>query len=195
MIKASTAKQWTTRRACTHGDLNATNVAIDASPPTNPQAYIFDAAGMKADFEFRDLATLEVTTLLFNSVGIDDDLLPVCRVLYDNDFMPAESASRPTNGALVQNIVVMVRAIRSHFVTEQQQMCYVLMVFDAVLRQLSGLGIQPSPNKVRNPLLACYVANRVCKWMRNVTPQLFPPAQSGEMDALLDIQSTNVGVT
>ena len=89
-LKQLTAKDWATRRTCIHGDLNATNIAIDASHPGNPQAYIFDAAGMKADFEFRDLATLEITTILFNSIGVDQQLFQACRKFYQDEFVPTK---------------------------------------------------------------------------------------------------------
>lgn len=172
-LKASNAKQWATRRSCSHGDLNATNVAIDASEPNNPQAYIFDAAGMKPDFEFRDLATLEVTTILFNSVGIDNQLIKASRAFYGSDFLPVENLDANTNGQLTQNVFAMITAIRSLFQTDLQKAAYALLVFDAALRQLSGLGFQSSPNKVKNPLHACYLAAWAAKWLNVMFPQLF----------------------
>jgi hypothetical protein len=46
-------------------------------------------------------------------------------------------------------------------------------VFSAVMQQLSGLGIQSSPNKVRNPLHACYLAAWVSNWLQSIVPELF----------------------
>ncbi len=172
-LKASRAKHWATCRNCTHGDLNTTNVAIDASLPDNPQAYIIDAAGMKGDFDFRDLATLEVTTVLFNSVGIDEQLMQVCRPFYENDFLPTGAPDSASTSQFTQNVFAMIAAIRSCFESKQQKTAYALLVFDAALRQLFGLGIQPSPNKIRNPLHACYLAAWVSKWLKNVAPELF----------------------
>ncbi|HEY7330646.1 MAG TPA: response regulator [Gemmataceae bacterium] len=173
LLKESKASQWATCRNCTHGDLNATNIAIDTSLPDNPQAYIFDAAGMKADFEFRDLATLEVTTILFNSVGIEEQLIRACHAFYESDFLPTAPLDSATASPLTRNVFAMILGIRSLFHTDLEQAAYALLVFDAALRQLSGLGIQPSPNKVRNPLHACYLAAWISNWLKNVAPGLF----------------------
>ncbi len=172
LLKTSDARKWATRRTCTHGDLNATNVAIDASLPKSHQAYIFDAGWMQADLDCRDLATLEITTTLFNSVAIDDQLIHASKEFYDKEFLPPSLVSAPT--PFVQNVYSMISAIRSRMQTEQQQKAYSLLVFSAAMQQLSGLGIQPSPNKVRNPLHACLLAAWVSNWLRNVAPELFP---------------------
>lgn len=177
MLKASNTKQWATRRNCTHGDLNATNVAIDATQSDNPQAYIFDAAGMRADFDFRDIATLEVTSILFNSVNIDPQLIHASRFLYQNDFLPALSPATTTSGFTL-NVLNTIIAIRSQFQDDQKKATYALLVFDAALRQLSGLGFQPSPNKVKNPLHACCLASWSAKWLLAIAPQLFSPTEA-----------------
>jgi hypothetical protein len=173
ILKESKTKIWATRRNCTNGDLNATNVAIDASVAGEPQAYIFDAAGMKADFACRDLATLEITTVLFNSVGIDEQLIRACQVFYGETFLPTEMPSVGTANPFTQNVFSMITAIRSRFQSEQQRTVYALLVFDAALRQLFGLGIQPSPNKVRNPLHACFLAAWAARWLKSIAPGLF----------------------
>jgi CheY-like chemotaxis protein len=171
-LRSSSSRIWARNRRCVHGDLNATNIAIDADDNENPQAYIFDAAGMRADLELRDFATLEITTILFNSYGIEDELVNVCHVMYKNDLLPTY-ASGSTVTAMSQNVLTMMQAIRSRLLTDQDVAAYALLVFDAVLRQLSGLGIQPSPNKVRNPVHACCLAAWVAQWMKNVVPDLF----------------------
>lgn len=43
---ANNAAIWVRRISCTHGDLNATNIAIDLGAPGRPHAYVFDAAGI-----------------------------------------------------------------------------------------------------------------------------------------------------
>lgn len=170
-LKASATKLWATRRNCTHGDLNATNIAIDVTQPENPQAYVFDAAGMRADFDFRDLATLEVTSILFNSVGVDQQLIQVACLFYQSDFLPARPAS--TISDFAQNVFDTIIAIRSWLQHDHQKTVYALLVFDAALRQLCGLGFQPSPNKVKNPLHACYLAAWAAKWLTAIAPHLF----------------------
>ena len=173
LLKASNARTWANRRACTHGDLNATNVAIDASLPTDPQAYIFDPGWMEADFEFRDLATLEVTTILFSSVGIDEQLIHASKMFYETEFLPPTAPSAPSISPFAQNVQSMISAIRSRLQSEQQKKAYALLVFSAAVQQLSGLGLQPSPNKVRNPHHACYLASCVSSWLKNIAPELF----------------------
>jgi CheY-like chemotaxis protein len=172
-LKASAAKHWATRRNCTHGDLNATNIAIDASQPENPQAYVFDAAGMRADFDFRDLATLEVTSILFNSVGVDQQLIHASRIFYQDEFLPTLPPSAATT-TFTQNVFSTIFAIRSRFQVDQQKVTFTLLVFDSALRQLCGIGFQPSPNKVKNPLHACYLAAWAAKWLTIIAPHLFP---------------------
>ena len=172
-LSMTTTRIWATKRHCNHGDLNATNIAIDADSPDDPQAYIFDAAGMQVDFELRDLATLEISTILFNANGTDDQLVQACQGMYRDSFLPSDLPHVPPGAALAQNVVSMIAAIRSRCKTIPEQTAYALLVFDAVLRQLSGLGIQPSPNKVRNPLHACALAETVARWLRVVAPVLF----------------------
>ncbi len=169
-LKQSAAKHWSARRRCTHGDLNATNVAIDATDPAKPQAYIFDAAGMRADFEHRDLATLEVTTILFNSASTDE-LLASSQAFYDDGFIP-KAARRPASD-FARNAIATIHAIRSRFHDDAAKTAYACLLFGAAMQQLSGLGLQPSPNKVRNPVHACYLAAWIAKWLRALAPHLF----------------------
>ena len=169
-IKASVQRRWAAKIECNHGDLNATNVAIDAGAEENPQAYIFDGAGVKPDLDSRDLATLEVTTILFNSVGVDDDFFKDCAQLYATTFVPKELGGRPST--FTRNVCSFVRTIRLTMKSEQQQSMYALMAFDAALRQLSGLGLQPSPNKVRNPQHACMLASWIAGWLARVAPEI-----------------------
>ena len=189
-LKTSQAKQWAHRRNCTHGDLNATNIAIDLTDLSNPQAYIFDAAGMKPDLDFRDLATLEVTTVLFNSIGVDRELVQSCRQFYASEFMPAIGNELSHADPFVQNVSNLIFAIRSRFVSREHQVVYALLVFDAALRQLSGLGLQPSPNKIRIPAHACYLAVWAAGWLRAVAPELFvQPAASPDATTSRESQS------
>lgn len=175
-LKASSVKLWATRRSCTHGDLNATNVAIDTRAPGSFRAYIFDAAGMKADFELRDLATLEITTVLFNSVALHSQLVDACRGFYESEFLPTELTVSSAFSNLSRNVPHLISAIRSRFKTEQERRVYAVLVFDAALRQLFGIGVQPSPNKIKNPLHACMVASWVARWLKKVAPDLFTTA-------------------
>jgi hypothetical protein len=115
----SNAKIWATRCNCNHGDLNATNIAIDPAPAT-PQAYIFDAAGVQSDFRLRDLATLEVTTILFNSPFMDGQF-EACKVAYAESFLPEDGSAR--SSGLVENILGLVRALRSRVESKDRLRC------------------------------------------------------------------------
>ncbi len=163
-IRSSAEKCWTNRRSCVHGDLNATNVAIDTTQEGHPEAYIFDPAGMKADFALRDLAMLEVTTIVFNAAEAHEGLLDACRPFFSGEFLPKVSPP-PISSALTRNILSLISAIRENVVTEGERTVYALLVFDAVLVQLSGLGIQPSHNKVRSPAAACRMAEWIAEWV------------------------------
>lgn len=173
LLKTANARQWAIRRACTHGDLNASNVAIDASLPNKPQAYIFDAGWMEADFEYRDLATLEVTTILFNSVGTDEQLIHASKTLYGSEFLPIALPIEQSASPFFQNVHSMITAIRSRMQANHQKKAYALLVFSAAIQQLSGLGIQSSPNKVRSPLHACHLAAWASNWLKSIAPELF----------------------
>jgi hypothetical protein len=165
---------WADRRACIHGDLNATNVAVDIGNPGRPQAYIFDAAGMQADLEFRDLSTLEVTTILYNSNGLDTRLLQACRPFYSDAFLPEAFALDPGSAPIIRNVASMLLSIRTHVrqLGKEKESAYAMLVFDAVMRQLFGLGVQPSRNKIKNPLHACYLAAWTAHWIRRVNELL-----------------------
>lgn len=169
-LKQSAAKHWSPRRRCTHGDLNATNIAINASDPAEPQAYIFDAAGVRADFECRDLATLEVTSILFNSVDADD-LLPSSEIFYGGEFAPSPDGYC-TASPFTRNVLAGIHAIRGRFRDEGTKVAYALLLFNAALQQLSGLGLQSSPNKVRNPVHACHLAAWIARMAQTARPSV-----------------------
>ncbi|MCX5659244.1 MAG: hypothetical protein NTW19_05915 [Planctomycetota bacterium] len=171
-LKKSAVKHWANRLNCSHGDLNATNIAIDLTQPDNPQPYIFDAAGIRADLEFRDLATLEVTSILFNSGGSDHDILALVKPFYDKEFLPKPINAKLLSGAtgVGQNICSVILAIRSQ-INVKQHSAYALLVFDAALRQLFGLAYQP--NKIKTPIHACFLAAWTAKWLTLIAPRLF----------------------
>jgi hypothetical protein len=87
-------------------------VAIDASPRQSPQAYIFDAGWMEADFGLRDLATLEVTTILFNSAQMNEDFVYVTTLLYDSGFIPGSLRADVEVADFAGNSHALIAAIR-----------------------------------------------------------------------------------
>jgi len=171
-LAKNTAQIWVRRRACIHGDLNATNVAVDPDHQDRPQAYIFDAAGMNPDLDLRDLATLEVTTLLFNSHGPDQKLLPTCRQFYQDGILPAAIFIPDDATPLIRNTVHLIAEIRKRVSASGDGTNYALVVFNAVLMQLFGLTVQPSRNKITHPLHASLLASWAALWLRKLAPDL-----------------------
>lgn len=174
-LAACSALVWVRRRSCIHGDLNATNVAVDTEHTDRPQAYIFDAAGMHPDLEYRDLATLEVTTLLFNSHGPDQKLLSVCRPFYRDGIAPTTFSVPDEATPLIGNAVHLIAQIRKHVAQSGDEKNYALAVFNAVVMQLFGLAVQPNRNKILHPLHAGLLASWTAAWLRQLAPGLFPP--------------------
>lgn len=168
---SSMEKCWAPRRHCIHGDLNATNVAIDADNEGAPQAYIFDAAGVTADFELRDLATLEITTILFNSVGIDADFFEACQVFYSAVFLP-EKPSEPSSD-FARNVFTLIFEIRKQLIKPTERVAYALLLFNTALAQMYGLGVQSSPNNIKSPIHACMLASWIADWIPHIAPSLF----------------------
>lgn len=179
-VKATEYRPWASRRACIHGDLNATNIAIDTTDPNRPEAYIFDAAGMQPDLEYRDLATLEATTILFNSFGFDLQLIQTCRPFYEREFIPSSLAIPDETAPLIKNVIRLLTALRARVASEGKQQVYSLLMFNAVMQQMSGLGFQPSPNKIRNPMHACVLAAWVSRSLQHMVPEVFLAAGSVE---------------
>ncbi len=173
-LAKSSVQIWVRRRACIHGDLNATNVAVDPDHQDRPQAYIFDAAGMNQDLDLRDLATLEVTTLLFNSHGPDQKLLPECRQFYQDKILPAAVTVPEDATPLIRNTVHLIAEIRKRISETGEGTNYALVVFNAVMMQLFGLTVQPSRNKVTHPLHASVLASWAAAWLRALAPELVP---------------------
>jgi hypothetical protein len=171
-VAANEAPIWVRLRSCIHGDLNATNVAIDEGAADRPRAYIFDAAGMQSDLEFRDLAALEVTTLLFNSHGPDQRLLPTCRPFYQSSISPPPVAVPPDATPLVANSVRLLAVIRSQVDASGQGKNYALLVFNAVMMQMFGLAEQPNRNKVANPLHTAMLASWASTWLSSLAPEI-----------------------
>lgn len=173
-LRQNTDTIWVRERTCTHGDLNATNIAIDPTGDGRPRAYVIDPGGVTTEPDLRDLAYLEVTTLLFYSAGEENRLLHACQGYYDAD-MRADGIEPPAEATpFVRNTIALVRAIRRHAAGCQDARLYPALVFDAALRQLLGLAIQPKRNKVLHPLHARFLASWAGEWAARLAPELFP---------------------
>lgn len=146
-IKACDRKIWTKRRNCIHGDLNATNVALDESEVGRPRAFIFDAAGVHADLACRDMAVLEVTAVLFLADTIFEQHFYKLQSLYSHESTRAVS-DLSDSPSVIQNMITFILSIRAAVAIAQDEALYPLLLFDAVLIQLGGLAAQRTHNKV-----------------------------------------------
>lgn len=172
-LATNSTLMWIKQRACTHGDLNASNVAIDPGAPSRPRAFIFDPGGVHADHEFRDLACLEVTALLFSADPSEGGLVSFCRGYYE-DALGEKGISIPDKASpYAKNVIRLIQAIRAHVAASPDPNTYSLLLFDATLRQLFGLAFQAKRNKVVYPIHACYLAAWAAEWAARQNPSLF----------------------
>jgi hypothetical protein len=170
-LRISAQQIWVRRQSCTHGDLNATNIALE-EVDGGYRGYIFDAAGMKADTAMRDLAMLEVTSLLHQPSPSCEDLVFKCQSLYnDGVTMPAVALSEETS-QIVRNTFHLIQEIRRHALSPDNAPGYALMVFDCAMIQLGGLAIQSHQNKITNPESAVKLAELAANWLLAVAPTL-----------------------
>lgn len=176
VLRKRTDPIWVCRRSCVHGDLNATNIAIDSINDEPPHAFIFDAAGVHADVDLRDLAVLETTTLLFTDGKEVEQHFQLFKEYYDDVLPRTSPASSPTLPALVSNIMCFLTAIRFEVAQTKHPEVYPLMLFDTILIQLGGLSVQPSFNKIvslaRARDLVFWVTTWVTSWLPHVSKEL-----------------------
>lgn len=157
---------WVPIRACNHGDLNSTNVALD-SESEQIRAYIFDAAGVKQDVSLRDFATLEVTSLLHHARGVGTGMVLDCADLYDLAVVLPENFNVGNGSDLLRNTRALVASIR-RYAARAHPAVYALMVYDVAMLQLGGLAIELSGNKISDPKEAAILAGMVAKWYRQI---------------------------
>ena len=185
-LRENTNIIWVRERTCTHGDLNATNIAIDPHAEGRPRAFVIDPGGVTAELDLRDMAYLEVTTLLFYSTGEEHRLLQDCRGFYEADLR-ADGIDPPAGSTpFVRNAMALIHAIRHHVAGCPDVRLYPAIVFDAALRQLLGLAIQPKRNKVLHPIHARYLASWAGDWASKIVPEVFGPrpvAVAGDSEA------------
>ena len=161
-----------TSQACNHGDLNITNVALDMSPDT-VDAYIFDAANMTPAVNVRDLAMLEVTSLLHQPPDGEQGLVGYCAAMYDDFVVAPENMSLGDGSDRNRNTLKFIAEIRKHALKRACGTIYALMVFDAAIMQLGGLAYEVSGNKITNPTDAALLGTLVADWLRRVAPEFF----------------------
>jgi CheY-like chemotaxis protein len=149
-------------RPIVHGDLHMSNVALD-STPHGLDAYIFDAGVIRRSTAGRDVAVLEVSTLLHQRLDFDT-LIHVCSVIYDASTPLDENTFASVTDPLAQNIIEFVRGLRTGANAWNLLEIYALLVFDFALIQLGGLSFGTSGNRIADPRAAGAVAAFVARW-------------------------------
>ena len=184
-LRSSERLVWVKRRNCTHGDLNATNVAIEAVADAY-HAYIIDGAGMRCDTAIRDFAMLEVTTLLHRSADTKANVTRLCDELYANSNTDASDPHDLTEWSDVErNTFHFIREIRKQSLRLSDLFTYALLVFDCAMIQLGGLAVQSHGNKITSPKDAAEVADFSARWLELVDPKLRP--EIGHERAFTDV--------
>jgi CheY-like chemotaxis protein len=170
-LRVSNKELWVNRQSCTHGDLNATNIAIEVVED-GYRAYIFDAEGIQADTAIRDLAMLETTLLLHQrNLPPGMSLVEECKAVYATGVSVPKLV--PTeNPPLVQNSLKLIREIRHHVLQKDQIQPYALMVFDCAMLQLGGLAVQSRGNRIANPQDAVRLAELAASWLVSLAPEI-----------------------
>ena len=170
-LRVNKKELWVNRQSCTHGDLNATNIALEAAEG-GYRAYIFDAEGIQADTAIRDLAMLETTILLHQrNLPEGKSLVEECKTVYLAGVGVPEVLTNESL-PLVQNAFKLIREIRKQVLQRNQISAYALMVFDCAMLQLGGLAVQSRGNKIASPQDAVRLAQLAANWLSSVAPEI-----------------------
>lgn len=170
-LRVNNKELWVNRQSCTHGDLNATNIALEAVED-GYRAYIFDAEGIQADTTIRDLAMLETTLLLHQQIlPQGKSLVEECKAAYATGVGVPEMVPNE-NLPLIKNSLKLIREIRHQVLQKNQISSYALMVFDCAMLQLGGLTVQSRGNKIANPKDAVRLAELAANWLSSVAPEI-----------------------
>ena len=171
-IRESTHTVRYERQSCRHGDLNYTNIALEESTEDSIEAFIFDASGCKPGASLRDLAMLEVTTLL-HQTPVDGHSIVRRAVSLFAEIGEVEENDNEKLSHQVANTVRFIRALRNEAQQRDSQNTYSLLVFDNAMMQLGGLGFGSSFNKIHDPQDAALLVALSCHWLTQVAPELF----------------------
>lgn len=171
-LKGNTSSVWIRTRNCNHGDLHAKNVAIDVG--VSPvRAFIFDTGAMNPALNVRDLALLEVTSLLFPQPLDDTSLVQACECLYGDRVDPPENLDLANGTFQARNTRAFIAELRKKASGMCDAAVYALSVFDHALMELSGMAYQSSRNKIAVPSDAARLAAISAGWLRRVAPSWF----------------------
>lgn len=171
-LKANTTRVWPRIRDCNHGDLHAKNVAIDVGVAPI-RAFIIDTGAMTPAVNVRDLALLEVTSLLFPLPVDDTSLVQECESLYSDSVEPPAAVNVMTGSFQARNTRAFIAEVRRRALSMCEPVVYALSVFDHALMELSGIAVQSTRNKIAIPADAARLAAMSAAWLRRVAPNWF----------------------
>lgn len=160
---------WYQHRGMLHGDLNPSNIAIEESAGSC-RGYIFDASGTRGGVSVKDLAVLEITSLLHRKASSDIALEALCPILYDSDRVLVEDLDTSGTSPGCRNTLELVRELRRQARQHVRLEIYALMLVDAALIQLGGLESTISRNKIGRPRDAAILCAAVARWFRRLAP-------------------------
>jgi len=157
-LMASSALVRYERQEARHGDLNFSNVAVEETDAGQFNAWVFDVAGGVAGANVRDLATLEVTSILHQSPCDAGPMSELCRGLFSGVLSADasyDSAAVTARGSNTHRFIVELRAQALRRATAD---VYAILLFDEALMQLGGLDFGSSYNKIYHPPDSAYLA-------------------------------------
>lgn len=149
-----------------HGDLHLANVALD-HVDGKALAYIFDSGMMRRNVAGRDLAVLETSLVLHQSLNLEA-VIEVCAALYPIPSDTEENRHGVVHDPVGKNTVEFVRALRKQAEASNEIATYALMVFDTALIQVAGLAFGPTGNMINNQWAAVYFLGRVAEWYKAI---------------------------
>jgi CheY-like chemotaxis protein len=165
-LVASTERLRIHERSLVHGDLHISNVALDLEP-NGPHAYIFDAGVVKRNVAGRDIAVLEVSTILHQRIDASG-FVQICTVLYGAATRETDDPGAPSPNTFAGNIVEFIQALRRVAAAWNDLDVYALMVFDFALIQVGGLAFGSSGNKIVDPQSAAHFLAAVAGWYQRI---------------------------
>jgi len=162
---------WIKSSPCTHGDLNPTNIAIDADTD-RMRAYIFDAAGIHSNTNVHDIAYLEITSLLHQPQPDGNSLVRTCAGAFGETLGLSDTLVLTSDGEATRNTLLLIKRIREQALALAEPHLYALALLDCALMQLGGLDFGVSNNHIHNPEDAAVLVALILRWIEKIAPQL-----------------------
>jgi CheY-like chemotaxis protein len=150
------------KRLC-HGDLHAGNVAI-GEDSDQLRAYVIDAGVMAPSVWPRDVAVLEVSTLLHIDFGEAPNPVLSLSTLFDGTDPHGKNIDwqriDPNAGNAARLIVSLRKSVRA----ECDEKCYVVLLLDFLLIQIGGVAFGTTYNKLVSAADAVLLLRLLKQW-------------------------------